>query len=460
MNQQDKVKHLYSRAGFGIHYSEYQKLKNQRIEKLVDRMFSESAKYRPLSVVEEPKQDVPYGTLTAEERRQRQREYSEQTRTLNVAFLDKLASDDAFLREKMTLFFHGHFACRQQNAPFYIQELNNIHRDYALGNFKALTVAVSQSRAMLSFLNNQQNRKGKPNENFARELMELFTLGVGHYTEDDIKASARAFTGWRYNKNSKFEFAEKLHDDGVKTFFGKKGRFNGQDIIDMIFEKKQTAYYISGKLYRFFVNETPNEAHIKELGDYFYSKNYELKPVLKKMFTADWFYDDVNVGNKIKTPIEFIAGLNRQFYIDYENKGVLLRFQQALGQTLFYPPNVSGWPLGKDFIDSSSLMLRLKMPSTILNNGILEVEGKADPDDEAILAFARRESKKVAQRIKASADWDKFSKNLPEKLDKKDLAAFLLRAPISPALLSNVSESTDLKTKVVQLLSTPEYQMC
>lgn len=460
MNQPDKIKHLYARAGFGIHYSEYQKLKNQRIEKVVDKIFSDSAKYRPLSVVKEPEQDVPYGMLTAEERRKRQRAYTEETRALNVAFLDKLASDDAFLREKMTLFFHGHFACRQQNAPFYIQELNNIHRDYALGNFKALTVAVSQSRAMLSFLNNQQNRKGKPNENFARELMELFTLGRGHYTEEDVKASARAFTGWRYNKNSKFEFAERLHDDGVKTFFGKTGRFNGQDIIDMIFEKRQTAYYISGKLYRFFVNEIPNEAHIKELGDYFYSKNYELKPLLKKMFTADWFYAEQNVGNKIKTPIEFIAGLNKQFYIDYENKAVLLRFQQALGQTLFYPPNVSGWPLGKEFIDSSSLMLRLKMPSIVLNNGVLEIEGKADPDDEAIIALAKRDSSKVAQRIKANVDWDQFAKNMPSNIDKESLAGLLIRASITKNLLGNVSEEANLKTKVVQLLSTPEYQLC
>ena len=178
------------------------------------------------------------------------------------------------------------------------------------------------------------------------------------------------------------------------------------------------------------------------------------------MFTSDWSYDEANVGNKIKSPIEFIAGLNRQFYIDYENKGVLLRFQQALGQTLFYPPNVSGWPMGKEFIDSSSLMLRLKIPSTVINNGVLEFEGKADPDDEAIIALARRESPKVAQRIKAKVDWDKFAEGLPSKMEKEELASFLLRAPINNVLLNNISASADLKTKVVQLLSTPEYQLC
>src|SRR5690606_34692278 len=192
---------------------------------------------------------------------------------------------------------------------------------------KTLTIEVSQSRAMLSFLNNQQNRKGKPNENFARELMELFTLGVGNYTEDDVKESARAFTGWRYNSEGKFEFNTKLHDDGMKTFFGKEGEFNGQDIMDMIFEKREAAYFITRKLYRFYVNEQVNEEHIRELGDYFYDNNYEIKPLLQRMYTSEWFYEDNNVGNKIKSPIEFIAGLNRQFFIEYEDPRVLLRFQ-------------------------------------------------------------------------------------------------------------------------------------
>ncbi|MFD1630085.1 DUF1800 domain-containing protein [Pseudopedobacter beijingensis] len=462
MNTKDieNVKHLYARAGFGIHYKELQQVKKMSLNKVVDKIFHDSSKYKPIDFIEKPKDQPQYSTLSAEERRERQRMANEQTRELNIAFLNKMATDEAFLREKMTLFLHGHFACRQQNAPYTIQQLNNIQRKNALGNFKTLTIEVSQSRAMLSFLNNQQNRKGKPNENFARELMELFTLGVGNYTENDVKAAARAFTGWMYNKEGEFEFRPKVHDDGVKKFFGKEGSFNGDDIMDMIFARKEAAYFLSKKMYRFFVNETPNERHIQQMADLFYKKNYEIKPLLKFMFTSSWFYDDVNKGNKIKTPIEFIAGLNRQFYINYENKAVLLRFQQALGQTLFYPPNVSGWPQGKDLIDSSSLMLRLKMPSTIINNGILEIQGKTDPDDEALIALARKESKKVAQRIKATIDWDKFTAGIPSDINKKDLAAFLLRAEIKDNILQNISDSNDLKTKVVQILSTPEYQIC
>jgi uncharacterized protein (DUF1800 family) len=455
-----KTKHLYARAGFGLHYNQLKKLSRQSINKSVEGLFSASKKNLPIVFVKNEPLQKEYGQLTPEEKRERQKLERQQTRDLNIIFLNRLSNDEAVLREKMTLFWHGHFACRSPQNPYAIQELNNVHRTHALGNFKTLTTEVSKTKAMLSFLNNQQNRKGKPNENFARELMELFTLGRGHYTEEDIKASARAFTGWMYNKEGNFEFREKLHDDGSKTFFGKTGNFNGDDIINMIFEKKQTAYYISEKLYRFFVNDTPNAAHIKELGDELYKKDYEIEPLLRKMFTSGWFYAPENMGNKVKSPIEFIAGLNRQFYIDYAEPGVLIRFQQALGQMLFYPPNVAGWAGGKNYIDSSSLMLRLKIPSTVINNGIIEFEGKADPDDEAFIALSKKQSKQVAQRIKATVNWDKFSDQIPEAINKEQLASFLLQPKVSKTLLDNISNSESLKTKVVQILSTPEYQLC
>ncbi len=455
-----KTKHLYSRAGFGLHYNQLKKLSRQSINKSVDGLFNTSKKNQSIVFVKNEPLQKEYSLLTPEERRERQKFERQQTRDLNIIFLNRLSNDEAVLREKMTLFWHGHFACRSPQNPYAIQELNNIHRSHALGNFKTLTTEVSQSKAMLSFLNNQQNRKGKPNENFARELMELFTLGRGNYTEEDIKASARAFTGWMYNKEGKFEFREKLHDEGTKTFFGKTGNFNGDDIINMIFEKKQTAYYISEKLYQFFVNDTPNSSHVKELAEELYKKNYEIEPMLRKMFTSDWFYANENMGNKVKSPIEFIAGLNRQFYIDYSEPGVLIRFQQALGQMLFYPPNVAGWAGGKNYIDSSSLMLRLKIPSTVINNGIIEFEGKADPDDEAFIALSKKQSKQVAQRIKATVNWDKFSDQIPADITKEQLAGFLLQPKVSKTLLDNISNSESLKTKVVQILSTPEYQLC
>lgn len=454
-----KIKHLYSRAGFGIHYNELKQI-NKPIHKVVDSLLKESKKFEPLTLIDDSLNKKNYRSLTAEERRELARTARQKTRELNISFLERLSNSNTALREKMTLFWHGHFACRSPQNPFALQNLNNIQRKHALGNFKTLTIEVSKSQAMLSFLNNQQNRKDKPNENFARELMELFTLGRGNYTEEDIKASARAFTGWMFNREGEFEYREFVHDNGSKTFFGKTGNFNGDDIMNMIFEKKQTAYFISQKLYQFFVNDTPNQTHIKELGDFLYEKDYEIEPLLKKMFTAQWFYDESNMGNKIKSPVEFIAGLNHQFFIDYEQPEVLLRFQQALGQVLFYPPNVSGWSGGKNYIDSSSLMLRLKIPSTVLNSGIIEFEGKADPDDEAFYAIMKRQSKKVAQRIQATVDWTKFEDQLPKNITKEQLTAFLLQPKVNKQILNNISTTDNIKNMVVQIISTPEYQLC
>lgn len=459
-NETINAKHLYSRAGFGMHFPSLEKRSKLSINLLVDELFEDSAKIDLIEQVEKPQSQQEFRLLSPEQRREYQRMVREQIRDLNVNFLDRLSISKAVLREKMTLFLHGHFACRSPQNPYSLQKLNNIQRTHALGNFKTLTKEVAQSQAMLSFLNNQQNKKGSPNENFARELMELFTLGRGNYTEQGVKESARAFTGWQFNGEGNFEFRPRAHDDGEKTFFGETSNFNGDDILKLIFEKKEAAYFITRKIYLFFVNEVPNEKHIKELGDYFYSKNYELEPLLRKIFTADWFYDKKNIGNKIKSPIELLAGLNKQFYIKYKNPAVLIRFQQGLGQTLFFPPNVSGWTGGKDYIDSSTLMFRLKIPATVINDGLIDFEGKPDPDDEAFLAQSQKQSKAVAQRIKSIVNWGKFAEEIPDTISNMALANFLLQPNVSSKLLSEISNSTDLKSKVVQLISTPEYQLC
>ena len=168
-------------------------------------------------------------------------------KTLNIRWLETLVNSEAQLREKMSLFWHGHFACRIQNS-YFSQELLHIVRTNALGSFADMLKAVSKSPAMLQFLNNQQNKKSHPNENFAREVMELFTMGRGNYTENDVKEAARAFTGWAFEPRGGFVFRKFQHDDGSKTFLGKTGNFDGDDILNMLLENKQTANYISRKI--------------------------------------------------------------------------------------------------------------------------------------------------------------------------------------------------------------------
>ncbi|WP_316795817.1 DUF1800 domain-containing protein [Pedobacter agri] len=472
-----KVKHLYNRAGFGISYPELNKLSKKNISKVVDGLLEEPKKDYAITLVNDTEsrrqmlvQSGLYAKkdLTDDEKKMRReivQMQNEVSRDLNIAWVSKMINTESPLREKMTLFWHGHFACRNNN-PMYAQQLNNIQRQHGLGSFRTLLVEVSKSPAMLQYLNNQQNKKGKPNENFARELMELFTLGRGNYTENDIKESARSFTGWSYDKDGAFIFRKTQHDDGTKTFFGKIGNFEGENIIDIILEKPETATFISKKVYKFFVNDNPNDAHIKELADHFYNSKYNINELMRKLFTSEWFYNPENVGTKIKSPAEFLIGLSREFFVTYNKPQVLIQLQSSLGQYLFNPPNVAGWPGGQNWIDSSSLMLRMRIPSLVLNDGEIDFSGKADPEDEAVIALSRiattnaNSNNKPKSYVNAQADWPKFLDTLPKGLSPLALTEFLLQPKLNDKITKMVSDNKGLRSTAVEITSMPEYQLC
>jgi uncharacterized protein (DUF1800 family) len=460
MNNSRYIKHLYSRAGFGIRFEDLHDHENWSINKAVRKLFKASEKSTPITVLTENIDLRSHQNITDEQKKAIQQDRNSQEKALNNAWMKQLGDSDAQLREKMTLFWHNHFACNIGNA-YYEQQLNNIERDNALANFKTMLLQVSQSPAMLQFLNNQQNQKGHPNENFAREVMELFTLGRGRYTERDIRESARAYTGWAYDgKTGLYSFKPKAHDDGLKTFMGKTGNFFGEDIINMIFDNKQTAIFISTKLYRYLVNDVPDQSHINQMAEVFYDAKYEIKPLLEFVFHADWFYDDKNIGNLVKSPVELLTGLTRQFYISYNNPDVLIQFQRTLGQLLFRPPNVAGWPGGRNWIDTSSLMYRIKIPATILNAGVIDFTGKADPEDEAYLASVRKQQLNVIKRVQAQPDWAKFLAELPADTSKIDMAQFMLEPKLDGTVVDAINNTPDIKAAVIQIVSTPEYQLC
>ncbi|MDB5018712.1 MAG: hypothetical protein JWQ84_3544 [Mucilaginibacter sp.] len=458
MNNIKQVKHLYARAGFGMRFEDLKTIENESVKHAVKGLFSTGAD-EPIDAVQGNtdysavmKGDVLARKMFIQQQRQQEKD-------LNLAWINKMSATNAPLQEKMTLFWHNHFACRTINAAF-AQQLNNIHRANALGSFRTLLLQVAQAPAMLQFLNNQQNRKGHPNENFARELMELFTIGRDNYTETDVKESARSFTGYGFDLTGGFVNRKFLHDDGPKTFMGKTGTFNGEDIMNMLLEQKETAHFISNKLYKYLVNEIPEPVHVNAMADVFYKANYEIKPLLEYVFTSDWFYDDKNTGNLVKSPVEFLVGLNRQFYITYQRPEVLLQFQRVLGQVLFYPPNVAGWPGGRNWIDSSSLMYRLKIPSTLLNGGLIDFAGKADPEDEAYLATVRNQQQFVSTWVQAQPDWNHFLQNIPKNMTNVAIAQFLLEPKPNKTLIDNIKQITDIKALAIELVSTPEYQLC
>jgi hypothetical protein len=264
------------------------------------------------------------------------------------------------LQEKMALFWHGHFASNEAKVRDYRKLLGQLElfEKQGTGNFKDLTIAVAQDPAMLSFLDAGVNVKGASNENFAREIMELFTMGVGHYTEKDIREAARAFTGWNY-VDVKFVVNKDQHDDGEKTFLGKTGRFDGVDVINIIMQQPATADFIAGKIYRFFVREDLSPELQKQLGSVLRDSNYEIKPLLEKIFLSRDFYSPASVGTEIKSPVELAISTYRKLGLK-SVPGVpdFNLATGALGQLLFAPPTVAGWAGGQSWVTPGLLLER------------------------------------------------------------------------------------------------------
>lgn len=382
---------------------------------------------------------------------------------LNLLWMDEMVNSEAQLREKVAFFWHGHFATRLQNS-FFQQELLHIFRSRGLGSFKELLFAVSKSASMMQFLNAQQNKKGKPNENFAREVMELFTMGRGNYSETDIKEAARAFTGWGFDLQGQFAFRERLHDNGSKTVLGKTGNFNGDDVLNILLEQPQTANYIAKKLYRFFVNDNIDEARAANLGAIFLKSNYDIMSLLDAIFESNWFYEESNIASKIKSPIELLVGLRRFLPMQMRSDVSQIAFQKTLGQILFYPPNVAGWPGGKSWIDATTLMIRLRLPQVLSANQDLGVKPKDDDD-----VMMGRQANKMGKGLSAVIDWPivlaNYSKVSREKL-YETIASQLLHTKQKPTAellkpyIDASSREAYVKSTIIRLMSTPEYQMC
>jgi uncharacterized protein (DUF1800 family) len=405
--------------------------------------------------------------LTPEQRKMQNEGIRDAFASMSTAWMDRMATGPGQLREKMALFWHGHFACRTRRPDDSLQLLNTI-RAHALGKFPDLLLAVSREPAMLQFLNNQQNRKEHPNENFAREVMELFTLGRGNYAETDVKEAARAFTGWSYDAQNNFVFREKQHDGGPKTFLGHNGNLGGEDVLTIILQQPATAPFLVTKMYRFFVNDVPNPTHIAPLAVAFRRSNYDIADLAERLFSADWFYDPANVGARIKSPVELVAGLRRALTMQVDNALPLLGYQKALGQTLFMPPNVAGWPGGRNWIDSSSLLLRLQLPSILFKNADFAVRLKDDEND--ITPQTTGKERTVRNTVGAHlplAPLQQLLGGTPAAGQPGQLAAFLLQAPIRPENLALVEQlaakaatpEEQLRSTLISLLSLPEYQL-
>src|SRR5580692_1560369 len=272
------------------------------------------------------------------------------------------------LQEKMALFWHGHFVSNEAKVRDYRKLLNQLElfQKQGTGNFKDLTVAVAQDPAMLAFLDAGVNVKGASNENFAREIMELFTMGVGHYTEKDIREAARAFTGWNY-VDLKFVVNKDQHDEGEKTFLGRTGHFDGVNVIDIIMQQPITADYIAGKIYRYFVREDLSPELQKQLGSVLRDHDYQIAPLMETIFLSRDFYSPASVGTQIKSPVRLAVSTYRK--LGLANVPGVPDFNVAtgtLGQRLFAPPTVAGWAGGTSWITPGLLLERANFGRDVL----------------------------------------------------------------------------------------------
>ncbi|TDE18578.1 DUF1800 domain-containing protein [Dyadobacter psychrotolerans] len=462
-----KILHLYRRAGL----SSLPETK-RTLKQAIDQLFKNSEKYTPIQLISiadnisaKPIEEVLMMGEAAKEtaKRERGRVERERVRDLNVAWVEMMAKDSGVLREHMSLFWHGHFACRSED-PVFVQNYINSIRKNALGNFGEMLMAVSKEAAMLQFLNNQQNRKNSPNENFAREVMELFTLGRGNYTETDVKEAARSFTGWAYNSLGEFEFREKVHDHGVKNFLGKQGAFEGTDIINFLLEQKQTAKYVTAKIYRSFVSEIENQDRINQLSEEFFKSGYNIKNLMYRIFTSEWFYEDSVKNALIKSPVELMVGIQRNLGATFNNKQSTLYIQRVLGQELFYPPNVAGWPGGRNWIDSSSLMFRMQLPNLMIGESEVKVKPKdsGDVNDKAV--------KQQDKNTKADVNWDRWVARFENvAVDKLPgvIAGQLLAEQPSTEVIEIVAKRAGSETDRIKqirkitltIMALPEYQV-
>lgn len=285
----------------------------------------------------------------------------EQARELRNWWVEEMLVTDQPLVERMTLFWHNHFTSSLEKVNFTasMYRQNELFRREALGNFGRLLKAVTRDPAMLIYLDGVRSVARHPNENFARELLELFTLGEGHYTEADIRNAARAFTGLSVDRGTgAFKMNEQAHDTGQKTFLGETGTLTGDDIVAILLKQPRTAELVVEKLWREFVSLKPDPAEVKRLAAILRNADYEMKPVLRAMFLSPAFREPSTRGALIKSPIDLIVGSVHLLGLPVPEKTQLVRMLQGLGQFPFNPPNVKGWAGGEAWITTYTLLLR------------------------------------------------------------------------------------------------------
>jgi len=480
------ARHLLNRSGFGGRRDEIQAMSSFGLQERVERLFAFDVK--PLRVPDwmSDYRDFSFRRfrrLSEEERRELRRKGRRHMRELQLGWLNHMIGSETpanMLWEKMTFFWHGHFATSVRKVklpPLIFQQLSLFHQ-HAVGSFRELLHGITKDPAMLRYLDNNQNRRGKPNENFARELMELFSLGPGNYTETDVKEAARALTGWA-GEGTEFRIRWRQHDGGKKAFLGHTGKFDGEDIVNVILEQPACAEFICRKILFFLGFESASPTSVATFAESFRESDYDIAALLKSIFLHPEFYQAGVMGNQIKTPLQLVVGTARTLDVEIDIPEFYLYALNSMGQVPYLPPNVKGWPGGDMWINTSRLLSRLAF-GEIVARGEIPAEMNPAARNKRAKASQRNDKNRASRRfrgmrreslgidfepgslVERHGSHDELVKQVADVLISVELTSAERKTLIETFEAHRVHNSLDtaLRMLVGDVMTLPAYQLC
>lgn len=462
----DAAAHLLRRAAFGGSPDDIDALAERGLEGAVDFLLQSAEQDswpNPSTDPEAPAKERALrkrGNLQNEEVRREfgmlRRAESDALRSLRGWWLERMRFSPASAREKLTLFWHGHFATSQTKVRYVhaMWKQNETLRRHAMGPFPDLCHAMAIDPAMLIWLDGRQSQAKSPNENFAREIMELFSLGEGYYSEEDIREAARAFTGWRVDpENGEAVFMKRRFDAGRKKLFGKTGDFGAKEAVDIICAQPRCAEYLATKIWEFYAYPLPDKTLIQSLANHYRAHQMQTDRLLEMVFTHPEFYVRRARSTQVKSPVQWIVQASRELGRQLLPPGVAVPLTAELGQNLFAPPSVKGWDGGTAWINSATLIRRSNTARLFaVAAPPLPVETSGSMDAHAWAQVAPPDARQSPEALQACLE--KVLLAAPAGNNTRNRLSSLLRAAVFPC------EDETVREAAIVLLGSPEYQLC
>jgi uncharacterized protein (DUF1800 family) len=481
--------HLLNRAGFGGTPLQIQNLADMTMPEAVSFLidYERIPDSTPAPEWAHPEPDRlatmrrVYQTGTPEEKRDAQRGeqrlQAQRMIELRGWWLNRMAKGPRPFQEKMTLFWHGHFATSSEKVheAYYMWRQNELFRRLATDNWLRLLIEMGKDPAMLIWLDQAESRKEHANENFAREVMELFALGIGNYTEKDVTEGARALTGWSLDRQEqRFVYRPQFHDEGIKTFLGLTGNLTPEDVLAQIVAQPHSSVFITGKIWNYFAGQMPSSALNQAMATEFRNNGNNFKPFLRVMFSSEEFYSPDIVKNEVKSPVQWLVGTSRMLESELPPPIVCMGMLRTLGQDIFQPPNVKGWDGGLSWITTNTLLARYNEAATLVTGTLQPLAGAdfSPKGNGKKNANAEKRFQRMADHIRVGGV-DVAKILTPDERASKDLIVASIQHRLLQSDLSDNQENAlrdfldsrtqltdaDILTVIRLVMATPDYQV-